>query len=156
MTERAVGHDFFVAVDGHGDAKRKTHKQCAKGLQAVEPFRHEGFPESRLAVARLRKMVDLVSRCRGRHERWNGCGWKVLIEKASEALAEEGGVGRGELDGELGIRCAKECLIGRGGSREKKLWSAKSGERLCEGKALMEEKTGGNDRGAGVVFGNRE
>ena len=43
VIERAVGYDFSVAVDRHGDTECEAHEQGAKGLQAVEPFRHKEF-----------------------------------------------------------------------------------------------------------------
>jgi len=95
-----------------------------------------------------------VCGCRGRHECGQGCGRKVLIEKAGEALVVEGWTGSCKLDGELGIGCAEECLVGRSGAREQELWSAKSGERLREGEAFVKEETDGDEPGAGILLGD--
>ena len=92
--------------------------------------------------------------CRGRHECGQGGGRKILIEKAGEALVVEGWIGSCKLDGEFGIGCAEECLVGHGGAREQKLWSAKSGERLREGEAFVKEETDGDEPGAGIVLGD--
>jgi hypothetical protein len=45
-------------VHGHGDTECETHEKRAKGLQAVEPFRHERFPEFRIIVE-LRSFVAI-------------------------------------------------------------------------------------------------
>jgi len=50
VVKRAMGNDFSVSVHGHRYAEREAHKQCAEGLQAVEPFRHGDFSGLRIIV----------------------------------------------------------------------------------------------------------
>ena len=41
VIERAMRYDLAVAVHDHGDAEGEAQEERAKGLQAVEPFRHK-------------------------------------------------------------------------------------------------------------------
>ena len=75
MVQRAVGHDFRVAVIDHRCAEDEAQEKRAEGLQAVEPLDH-GFS----VAVRLEDLGwSLAGGCRGRYEGGNGCGGEILI-----------------------------------------------------------------------------
>jgi hypothetical protein len=87
--------------------------------------------------------------CRSRYEGLE----EVLVEEARDALVVDGIGWCGELDGEFGIGCGLEAEVGRCGSGEKELRGVQGGEGIEERKALVEEKTDGNEVGAWVAPG---